>query len=248
MTMAEPLVIGGLVNVRDLGGIITREGRVLRRRQVIRSDNPRGLTDEGRRDLVRVVDPRLVIDLRMALEVEREPYDLDLPGVRNVHLPMQPQAGVNATQITAGLADNLVDDYLRQSIVNAGSIVAALALLAEPANRPAMLHCTAGKDRTGIVVALLLDILGVEPEVIVADYHVTAANMTVVLERIRAAQVFQDNGLAQAPDWIFAAEPETMRGFLSAFHAEHGSAQAWALERGLTMQQLDALRDQLLEG
>ena len=121
------------------------------------------------------------------------------------------------------------------------------ALVAEPGNRPLVVHCTAGKDRTGIVVALLLDLLDVDHEVIVADYHVTAANMAVVLERIRAAQVFQDNGLAAAPDWIFAADADTMRTFLANFTAEHGRARDWALARGLSEAQIDAIRTGLLD-
>ncbi len=158
---AEELRIDGLVNVRDLGGLRTHDGRTVRSRQVIRSDNPKGLTDQGQADLAEVVAPALIVDLRMVLEVAREGYTIGHDPARVVNLPMLPQSGVNQEQIDAGAADNLVEDYMRQIDVNAASVVEALRLIADPANRPVVVHCTAGKDRTGIVVAMLLDILGV---------------------------------------------------------------------------------------
>ncbi len=62
-----------------------------------------------------------------------------------------------------------------------------------------------------------------------ADYHVTSGNMAPILERIRSAQVFQDNGLAAAPMWIFESHPETMRDFLARMTERYGSAEQWAL-------------------
>ncbi len=243
---AEELRIDGLVNVRDLGGLRAADGRVVRSRQVIRSDNPKALTDQGQQDLSEVVAPALVLDLRIQVEVHREGYAILHDPVRILNLPMLPQSGVNQEQIDAGAADNLVEDYLRQIEANAPSITEALRLIADPANRPVVVHCTAGKDRTGIVVAMLLGILGVPDETIVDDYHATTPNMAPILERIRAAQVFQDNGLAQAPDWIFESEPETMRGFLVALHERYGDAEGWARAKGLSDDEIARLRSTML--
>ena len=115
MSAAEELRIDGLVNVRDLGGIRTPEGRTVRPRQVIRGDNPKALTEQGQRDLADVVAPAVIIDLRIQLEVGREGYTVLHDPVRIVNLPMLPQSGVNQEQIDAGAADNLVDDYMRQT-------------------------------------------------------------------------------------------------------------------------------------
>jgi protein-tyrosine phosphatase len=243
---AEELRIDGLVNARDLGGLVARDGRAVRHRQVIRCDNPKSLTEQGQADLAQVVAPALVIDLRMQLEVHREGYTIGHDPVRIVNLPMLPQSGINQEQLDAGMADNLVDDYLRQIDVNAESVVGALRLIADPANRPVVVHCTAGKDRTGIVVAMLLDILGVDHEAIVADYHVTSGNMAPILERIRDAQVYQDNGLATAPMWIFESRPETMREFLARMTEIHGGAEQWALSHGVSPQEIAGLRSTLL--
>ena len=243
---AEELSIDGLVNARDLGGLRTRDGRVVRSRQVIRSDNPKGMTDRGQEELAEIVAPALVIDLRIVLEVAREGYTIGHDPARVVNLPMLPQSGVTPEQIEAGAADNLVDDYLRQLEANASPIVEALRLIADPGNRPVLVHCTAGKDRTGVVVALLLDILGVPHETIVADYHETSGNIGPILERIRGSEVFQEIGLAEAPNWIFGSEPETMRSFLSRMTERYGDAGTWALGKGLTVDELDRLRTTLL--
>src|SRR5438874_453262 len=80
---------------------------------------------------------------------------------------------------------------------------AGLELLSEDETLPAVVHCTAGKDRTGVLVALLLDLLGVAREQIVADYAATTDNMPGILDRIRSSSFFQGNGLAAAPAWIF---------------------------------------------
>ena len=244
---AEPLGIDGLVNVRDLGGLRTSDGRTIRSRQVVRSDNPKSLTDQGHVDLVEVVGPRTVVDLRMEVEVEREGYSLVDETVTVRNFPMYPQAGVTPEQIDAGMADNLVDDYRRQLEANAGSIIAALTVIAESSARPIVIHCTAGKDRTGIVTALLLDLLGVDHDTIVADYHVTAANMAPILERIRAAHVYQDNGLATAPMWIFDAPPEAMREFLRHVSDQYGGAEGYAVAKGMSPEAVERLRAELLE-
>ena len=247
MSQAEELRIDGLVNVRDLGGLHTTDGRVVRPRQVIRCDNPKSLTDQGQRDLADIVAPALVLDLRIELEVHREGYSILHDPVQVLNLPMTPQSGVNQEQIDAGAAGNLVEDYLRQIDVNAPSIIEALRLIADPSNRPVVVHCTAGKDRTGIVVAMLLAIIGVSDDDIVADYHATAANMAPILERIRAAQVFQDNGLAQAPSWIFESEPQTMIDFLDRMKATYGGAEDWARAKGLSGDDIVRLRETLLD-
>jgi protein-tyrosine phosphatase len=241
------IALDGLVNVRDLGGLRTADGRAVRPRQVIRADNPKSLTEAGRAALVELVSPAVVVDLRIPLELEREGYDLEGVPARIVSLPMIPQSGVTDEQIASGLADSLPEDYRREIEVNAASIVGVLRLLAEPANRPLVVHCTAGKDRTGIVTAMILSILGVPDAEIAADYHVTSRNIGPILERIRSAPVFRENGLAFAPDWIFASEPESMLAFLERLRLDYGDAEGWALAKGLTAGEIAALRAGLLD-
>ena len=242
------LAIGGLVNVRDLGGLPTVDGLRVAARRLIRSDNLVGLDEAGVEAILEDLGIRLIIDLRTRRECDREggpPHDLR--GVRYVNLPFEPQGAISAEDVAAGKATNLLDDYLAHLRVSGQVLLESFEILAGPDSLPAVVHCTAGKDRTGIFVALLLDLLGVAPEAIVADYAATAPNMARVLDRIRASPFFQETGLASAPDWIFEAPPETMRAFLQRLHEDHGGAAAWALERGMRRETISALRAALLE-
>jgi protein-tyrosine phosphatase len=242
------LVVDGLLNVRDLGGLTTPDGRRVRPGRIVRSDNLRGLTDEGAVTLVRDLAPRLVVDLRTEAECAREGRGLaEVAHVRYVNLPLQPKAALNPEQVAAGLATNLFDDYVLQIRDNGAPLLAALELLSDGEALPAVVHCTAGKDRTGVLVALLLDLLGVAREQIVADYAATTDNMPGILARIRSSSFFQGNGLAAAPEWIFESTPETMRAFLAWLDEEHGGTERWATGNGLSPSAVARLRANLLE-
>lgn len=245
---ARALAVDGLLNARDLGGLTTPEGRRVRAGRVVRSDNLRGLTDDGAVALVRDLAPRLVVDLRTADECAREGRGLaHVPGVRYANLPLQPRAALSAEQVAEGLATNLFDDYVLQIRDNGAPLLAALDLLAADDALPAVVHCTAGKDRTGVLVALLLDLLGVAREQIVADYAATTDNMPGILARIRSSSFFRGNGLAAAPAWIFESTPGTMQRFLAWLEAEHGGAERWATAHGLSAAAVRRLRAGLLE-
>lgn len=242
------LVVDGLLNVRDLGGLTTPDGRRVRPGRIVRSDNLRGLTDDGAVTLVRDLAPRLVVDLRTEAECAREGRGLaEVADVRYVNLPLQPKAALSPDQVAAGLATNLFDDYVLQIRDNGAALLAALELLSDGQALPAVVHCTAGKDRTGVLVALLLELLGVAREQIVADYAATTDNMPGILARIRSSPFFQGNGLAAAPAWIFESTPETMRAFLAWLDEEHGGAERWATDNGLPPSAVRRLREDLLE-
>jgi protein tyrosine/serine phosphatase len=246
MARVRELSIDGMANVRDLGGLITRDGMTVKAGVVVRGDNPKGMTEQGHIDLMALVGPRTVIDLRIEVEVEHDGYTLKDESVTVVNFPMLPLSGVTQEQVDAGAFDNLVDDYMGQLEINGDSVLGALRIIASSDQHPVVYHCTAGKDRTGIVTAMLLDILGVEHETIAADYHLTTANMAPIIERIRNAPVYKENGLATAPAWIFSSDPETMLAFLERMTAKYGSAEGWALQQGLTQAEIDSIREHLL--
>ena len=243
---ATPLKIDGLANARDLGGLRTGDGQVVRQGIAVRCDSLLSLTAKGHEDFIEIVGPRTVIDLRIDIEVERGGYSLIDETITVLNYPMLPLSGVNQEQIDAGACDNLIDDYLGQIEVNGDVVIAVLRHMVDPEQHPVVYHCTAGKDRTGVVTAMLLAILGVDDATIAADYHVTTANMVSIIARMRGAQVYKDNGLAYAPDWIFESETQTMLAFLARMKDRYGSAEAWALGRGLSRAEIDSLRAALL--
>lgn len=242
------IAVEGLANIRDLGGLRTVDGRRVRRRRVVRSDNLCGLTDSGVSTMLGGAGLGMILDLRTEEEVAREGRGpLADAAVRYVNIPLQSQAALNMEEATAGRATTLLDDYLAHLEASGPKLVAGLSLLADEGNLPAVVHCTAGKDRTGVVTALLLDLLGVEREAIVADYAETAPAMESVLEQIRASSFFQSKGLADAPTWIFEAKPETMRAFLETLHTRHGGAAAWVQQQGMPAGTVERIRTNVLD-
>jgi protein-tyrosine phosphatase len=135
--------------------------------------------------------------------------------------------------------------YLMKLERFADRLVAVVRLIAVPANQPVVFHCAAGKDRTGIVAALVLGALGVDDDTIVADYVLTAEHMPLLVERHRA--VAAERGVAaEVGDPHFAAEAEAMRDVLVGLETKHGGVEGYLLANGLEPEALVTLRGSLL--
>jgi protein-tyrosine phosphatase len=173
-------VSGKLRNLRDLGGLRTEDGRMTRRGVLFRSEAPCGLEDPGLQELA-------ALGLRTSLDLRDEGEDTfaraTLPaGVRRVTAGMLPPgdgrgAGLIARVMSGELreytAEELAELYVGFLEDQAPAFGAAVRHIADPAHLPVLVHCHAGKDRTGLVVAMVLEILGVRRELIVADYELS---------------------------------------------------------------------------
>src|SRR5262249_8824350 len=120
------------------------------------------------------------------------------------------------------------------------ALVRIIELLATPRQLPAVFHCTAGKDRTGIVAALVLSLVDVEPEAIVSDYALTQQRMPFILERLRTNGSLTER-MQALPAGIVQAEATSMRTFLAALDADHGGAAGWARSAGIAEETIDRL-------
>jgi protein-tyrosine phosphatase len=241
------LDIPGLVNARDLGGLTTRDDRTIARHRLVRTESLYYLDEEGQRALDRSLSPRLVLDLRMPEEHVHGGYTLNHGAARVRSVPMQPLAALTPEQVAAGQPTNLIDDYLGQLEANVDALATALDLIAHGGHHPVVVHCTSGKDRTGVVVALVLSLLDVPDDQIADDYALTARVIPVLVDRVRRIRQFAENGLAMAPEWVFAADRETMLAFLEGIRDRYGSTSAWAARAGLPDSTTARLRSSLLE-
>ena len=109
-----------------------------------------------------------------------------------------------------------------------------------------MYHCAAGKDRTGVISAILLGLLGVCDEVIVADYAATQQQLDAIIERLLSTEGYQEM-LEVLPEDTMTAEPETMISLLDQIRSAYGSMEGYAREIGLDDAVLAALRGRFLE-
>jgi protein-tyrosine phosphatase len=239
-----PLV--GAYNFRDLGGYPTTDGRMTRWGRLYRSDTLHELTDE---DVALLRDIGLVsmIDLRTQNEVERNGRGaLGSEPVRYVNLSVLPKEGGEAQAAPAARIVDVAERYLSYLQVGKTALVESFGLLAEADNYPLVFHCQVGKDRTGVLAALVLGCVGVEREAIVDDYVLTATRMDLILGRLRRDPHFAHR-IDELPASVFAAEAETMESFLDGLDEQFGGARTWAIGAGVSEAQLGSLESLFIE-
>ena len=140
----------------------------------------------------------------------------------------------------------LHDVYWRYLTTRPERYVFALETLADPGTYPVIVNCFFGKDRTGILVALVLACLDVPRDVIIDDYALSATRMTYIVERLQEDPVYRET-LARTPSSRLDASPDTMMNFLDRLEEHFGGARSWALHAGVSSAQLESMRSALLQ-
>ncbi|MDG4792615.1 tyrosine-protein phosphatase [Micromonospora sp. WMMD1082] len=229
-------------NFRDVGGYRNRDGRTVRTRRFYRSDSLHRIGD-GDRDAFAALGVRTVIDLRRPYEVERDGRVPDFDGLtyRHIH-PDHAEWGEKSYQPGADLARYLADRYADLARTGTAGLAEAIGLIAEGANAPVVVHCVAGKDRTGIVCGLTLAVLGVDDAEIAADYALS----TEASQRFTAWAAATFPGVAELPAPFLSSPAEAMLLFLAEIREGHGSVDDYLRHAGVTDDQLAALRVHLL--
>ncbi len=217
----------GAYNFRDLGGYPTTDGRYTSWNRLFRSDALHELTASDV-SLLRDLGVSSVIDLRTPTEVERSGQGLlGHEPVQYMHLSVTQQEGGESTATPTQFHSDLADRYLWYLDVGAASLATALTTIADPAWSPLVFHCAAGKDRTGVLAALLLDILGVTRDAIVEDYALTGGQMPLIMDRLRRDPLVGSR-VDDLPPHLFAVESRTMERFLELLYEQHGGGYPWA--------------------
>lgn len=235
-----------IVNLRDVGGLRTADGRTVRRGVLLRGATPAFLDAAGAAVLIDDLQLATRVDLRSAAEVEAETSaHLLARERRSVHLPVQTpkEAGTFAEAHGPEMVGRYYLAYLSAS---AESLVAFARVLIDPAQTPALAHCSAGKDRTGTAVALVLDAVGVSHDDIVADYALTHESMPALRALFADLPTYRDR-MSTLPAEVFAAVPEAMTTFLGLLAEEHQGGRTYLARHGMSERELAALSEALLE-
>lgn len=238
-TAARP--VEGAFNYRDLGGLRAGTGRMVRPGVLLRSDTLQALSSRDVVHLTEEVGLALVVDLRIGPEA--------------VDQGRGPLAGTSVCYLNAPLSEAPVSDLPphEQSLAlyrdHAGSpsspVAMAVRVVCGIAGRPVLVHCAMGKDRTGMVVALLLRLLGVDDEEIVADYLRTGPRIPRMVERMRTWPHYAEH-MASVPPELYTIDERTIVGFLSWLDTTQGGAVGWAHARGISDVDIARLRDGML--
>ncbi len=247
--IAQPhrkLTLTGCVNFRDLGGYPAAGGRTIRWRQLFRAD---GLTRLDESDCAQLAELGLatVIDLRTVGEVEERGRFPEVTfEVEYHHLPLTDVLPPTEDLSRYDEPAFVTARYQQLFSEGSSSLARAVHVLAAPGALPAVFHCSAGKDRTGILAALILGFLGVPRDVIVEDYALSAEAMIALLERLKQEYAESVAEVERYAPAVISVAPETMAAFLDSLEREHGTFDDLAASLGVTDAVIQ-LRASLLE-
>ncbi|MBO0979728.1 tyrosine-protein phosphatase [Microbacterium sp. SD291] len=230
------IAIDGVTGFRDVGGIPAATGTI-RSGRLFRSGHLAGLGPDAADELRARV--RRIVDLRADDEVADDVTAAS--GIRITRLPLY----------LGSARSFFLEDYSLGEIYahllsgSAAALVSAMRIIA--AGEPTLVHCTAGKDRTGITIALALAAVGADRDAVVADYALTADLIPAAHRRATSERL-----AAKYPEsrhaWMLATESpaEVMRATLANLDAQWGSAAEYLLGHALTREELAALRNALV--
>jgi protein-tyrosine phosphatase len=247
--------LAGVVNMRDVGGLPTADGGRVASGVLIRSDNLQELPPASVDRLVGELGVTDIVDLRTESEVHVEGAG-PLRGVGDLvhhHHSLFRAEAVTSTDRTLPWHDNKDVDrtkadfwgehYLGYLRGRPDSILAALDVVAT-AQGATIVHCAAGKDRTGTVVGLALDVAGVPHEAIVEDYMATGERIEAIMTRLLSRPAYAEH-LATHTVAEQLPQPQAMEAILGYAAAEFGGSAGWLRSQGWTDVDVDRLRNRL---
>ena len=233
----------GLSNIRDVGGLPLIDGGRTRPGVLLRSEALQHVTPADVSRLVEGLGLRLILDLRTNREIAAHgESELARAGVETVQFTFIPEAGRELPEVGED-AHPMVGHYLGYLRDMGPNVVGAARRIAL-GEGAALVHCAAGKDRTGTLVALVLEAVGVEREAVVEDYALSATKIDDMFRRWTAAAGVE----MPAADEIDRHRPraEAMAEVLRVLDERDGGAAAWLQANGLTDDELAALRARLV--
>jgi len=231
------IAVDGLTGFRDVGGM-SAAGGVIREGRLFRSGHLAGLDEEGADALRTRI--RRILDLRADDEAAEDVTALE--GVAITRLPLY----LGSTRSFFLEDYSLGEIYAHLLSGSSAQLVAAARMIA--AGEPTLVHCTAGKDRTGVVIALVLSAVGADRDAVVSDYALTSQLIPAEHRRATSERLAAKYPKSQHA-WMLATESpaEVMRATLAALDAEWGSAAEYLLAHGFTIEELAALRAALVD-
>ncbi|SDE41092.1 Protein tyrosine/serine phosphatase [Blastococcus fimeti] len=265
------LQLDGTANTRDLGGLPTTDGGRTKPNRILRSDNLQTLSDADVQRLVGEIGLREVIDLRTSAEVLLEGRGplRDRPEVVHRHFTLLPERGQytdvfaaeepEVPDLPSGWLDSLlprhvaehdegepppVRSYLGYLTQRGDAVVEALRALAAPGEGASVVHCAAGKDRTGVVVALSLAVAGVPHDEIAIDYGLSGDVIEAIVARLAATRTYGGD-MERRDTAAHAPRRETMDRVLEILDERFGGPIGWLEAHGFGADEQAALRARL---
>ena len=250
----------GTTNTRDIGGYQTSDQRSLLWRQIIRSENLSRLTAKDFQKLEEI-GLKTVIDLRTDHELKKAPtvWQGDNPP-RFYHFPVGDSHNdwfnaqrkmMKKSRFTEKQAlEHMMNGYTMFAEVGQPSFQKMMDVVLDPSNWPVLIHCSAGKDRAAVAVAIIMEALAVEREIIMEDFMLTneigrSEEKAVILAK-EGRNAGGGRGSARGPSadaWfpIVGVQPEMLNAFYASIDEQHGSMDAFLTQMGVDQEKRNAL-------
>jgi len=243
-TLREP---EGIHNFREVGPYQLADGHTLRAGRIYRSGALEMMTADDAAWLAEELGLRTVLDLRHhdELSMRSGPHPLEDRVFANSIFPDHVRQedliaelnGLYGTGISPGR-------YMHYLEVGGDRLARAFSLFGEEANYPFLVHCTAGKDRTGVLVGMIMDVLGAGPDDIAHEYGLSDLSIDRLLAYLRSSGRDLQGTDAEIRARL-ATPPEKMAGFIELLHEKHGSAENFFLSQGVPQETIDKVRELL---
>ncbi len=238
----------GSFNFRDLGGWETDDGRQTRWGQLYRADSVHLLTEGDAQRAHDELGIQTLLDLRGDLEISFSGTGLlHEKGLTRHHFPLSAKVDTEVSAMARGdrSPDAMVENYLAMLEASSDLFVSAAEEIAADDALPAVFFCAAGKDRTGMLSAVVLGAVGVTRDNIVRDYVLTGETVDLVIGRFaanpNAPPLYKDN-----PPEYFMPYAETMERVVDEVNSRYGSFRTYLLHKGADEARLDRLRHSLV--
>ncbi|KAJ7252412.1 protein-tyrosine phosphatase-like protein [Mycena haematopus] len=250
------VIIEGVINVRTIGGYKTGASHLVNPKLVFRSGEVPGITETGKQQLL-ALGIRRVFDMRTNLEIDNyKTTTPDIPGAELVRVPVGKEDPWNASSVEKRVKhyqDNPLEAFVHDAqqtlIVGAPAFEVIFSHFLERPGEPCLFHCTAGKDRTALLAALILMLIGVDDADIEKDYALTTIGLEPAREkltlRLQNIPVFRDNWKGAFN--MGSSKEDSMTAILAMIREKYGGAAGYltACTR-LEEKDLDVIRNNLL--
>lgn len=242
-TSMNRIELGGVYNVRDLGGWDGHDSRQVRRGMLYRASSLHRLTDAS---AWQEFNASTIIDLRYTREIEAFPLPDFIAGSHR--FPMLPDSWKARLDRNAHSAPEFLGSvYVDMLNLGGDTVARSLQQLSVSDSYPAVFFCMAGKDRTGILAAVILSILGVDESDIIEDFHLSGDEVVAMVAALRDQEDFEAHPMMNQSEDLLRAPKEAIEILLDHARSEYGGLAGWVDRLGVPESTIQRLQAILLE-
>ena len=233
------LKVESMTNIRDLGGYETQAGYYTKSHKFVRSTNPGKLSDEEKEYLYEY-GIRVQIDLRSNFELEQQPSTLkDYQDIKYYHINLMKVKDLNVLPKEIANYHDLAGFYIFMLEANKEQFKEVFEIFYDNPYDTIMFNCSAGKDRTGIVAALLLDLAGCHEYDIVKDYSESYENNMAMIKQLEEMMPSED-------EKFLGSDPRVMMKFIAYLRENYGSTKGYLLNIGFSDEEIEEIKENFI--